>query len=507
MQTLEGTGVPVLEPTEAAAFADLFTAVVDAIGRALVGKPDAIRLSLICLLSEGHLLLEDVPGTGKTTLAKALAATIHGTTSRIQFTPDLLPSDVTGVTIYDQRSGAFEFHPGPIFASIVLADEINRASPKTQSALLEVMEESAVTVDGVTRPVGAPFMVIATQNPIEQAGTYRLPEAQLDRFLMQDRHRPPGHRRGAGHPRLRSAPGPAGRRSNRCSARPRSASSSTRRPGCTSTRRSCGTSPRSWRPPGPRPGSALGVSQRGAIALLRTGKTLAASRGRHFVLPDDIKALAEPVLAHRISIAAGGRVQRADGRRGGGGGAARGAAAAERDLMAAERRPAAIRPAAGAGSPASARRGSAADAGAVGTGRRSQRPRISRRRPGAAVTTRGRVTVVVAVRGGGARRGRPAGGNGSASPRRSAVLLVAAVLMALGRSSVRGGPRPAPHQVRGRRAGRRDGAVRNTSTRRMLPLRMELEVGRLSRSPFRCRRCAAARRIRSASRCRPTGGP
>ena len=337
MQTLEGTGAPLLEATAAAQFAGRFDAVVDAIGRALVGKPDAIRLSLICLLSEGHLLLEDVPGTGKTTLAKALAATIHGTTSRIQFTPDLLPSDVTGVTIFDQSVGAFEFHPGPIFASIVLADEINRASPKTQSALLEVMEESAVTVDGVTRPVGAPFMVIGTQNPIEQAGTYRLPEAQLDRFLLKHRHRPPGHRRGAGDPGRGRHPGQPGPGRADAQHRRRSGTWSTRPPGSTSTRRSCGTSPAIVEATRTATGVGLGVSQRGAIGLLRTGKTLAASRGRHFVIPDDIKALAEPVLAHRISVLPEAEFNGLTAADVVAGGAARGATAAELGLMAAQR--------------------------------------------------------------------------------------------------------------------------------------------------------------------------
>ena len=174
-----------MTPDQARWFSDTFASIVRNIERVILGKTEAIRLSVTCMLAEGHLLLEDFPGTGKTTLARSIAQTVQGNHSRIQFTPDLLPSDVTGVTIFDQKSSTFEFHQGPIFAAIVLADEINRASPKTQSALLEVMEEHRVTVDGVSYEVGTPFMVIATQNPIEQAGTYRLPEAQLDRFLMK----------------------------------------------------------------------------------------------------------------------------------------------------------------------------------------------------------------------------------------------------------------------------------------------------------------------------------
>src|SRR5665213_101858 len=173
-----------MTPDQASKFAETFNRLVANVDQVLLGKTFVIRLSFTALLSEGHLLLEDFPGTGKTSLARAMAQTVEGSSSRIQFTPDLLPGDITGVSIYDQRSGSFEFHPGPIFANIVLADEINRASPKTQAALLEVMEEGRVTVDGVSHDVDQPFMVIATQNPIEQAGTSRLPEAQLDRFIM-----------------------------------------------------------------------------------------------------------------------------------------------------------------------------------------------------------------------------------------------------------------------------------------------------------------------------------
>src|SRR5690625_2849158 len=186
-----------LTPAAAAQFAETFSRLTENIGEAVLGTEHAVRLTLTAFLAQGHMLLEGAPGTGKTSLARSLAASVSGSHQRIQFTPDLLPSDVTGVTIFNQQDSEFIFHRGPIFAAIVLADEINRASPKTQSALLEVMEEGRVTVDGISHNVGTPFFVIATQNPIEQAGTYRLPEAQLDRLIMKTSLAYPDHHHAA----------------------------------------------------------------------------------------------------------------------------------------------------------------------------------------------------------------------------------------------------------------------------------------------------------------------
>lgn len=290
-----------MTPEQASWFSDIFNRLVANVETVLLGKTFVIRLGFTALLSEGHLLLEDFPGTGKTSLARAIAQSVAGTSNRIQFTPDLLPGDITGVSIFDQRSSNFEFHPGPIFANIVLADEINRASPKTQAALLEVMEEGQVTVDGTTHPVGAPFMVIATQNPIEQAGTYRLPEAQLDRFIMKTSIGYPDHAS-----TLRILEG-SDVKAHETTLPPIVTADVVSEMG--QLARAVHVDPTindyvSRLVEATRTASEvrLGASVRGALALIRTAKTLAAASGRHYVIPDDVKALAEPVLAHRLII-------------------------------------------------------------------------------------------------------------------------------------------------------------------------------------------------------------
>lgn len=280
-------------------FADNFRELVDNVEKTLFGKRPVIELVVAAMVAEGHVLLEDFPGTGKTALARALSQSIKGTGSRIQFTPDLLPGDVTGISVYDQKSGKFEFHAGPVFANVVLADEINRASPKTQSALLEAMEEGKVTVDGVTRSTGTPFIVIATQNPIEQAGTYRLPEAQLDRFMLKT---------SLGYPdaasTVRILEGTA-------------ATSGTLEPvmkletmlEMSDMSRAVFVNPlvldyivRLVEATRQASQVRMGSSVRGARNLTKVAKAWAAAQGRPFVTPDDVKILAEPVLAHRIVL-------------------------------------------------------------------------------------------------------------------------------------------------------------------------------------------------------------
>jgi MoxR-like ATPase len=282
-------------------FADLFGTVATNIEKVIQGKPDAVELVLLCLLAEGHLLIEDVPGVGKTSLAKALATSIDCSFGRMQFTPDLLPSDVMGVSVWNRAESEFEFRPGPIFANIVLADEINRASPKTQSALLEAMQEVQVTVDGTTYPLAKPFMVMATQNPIEHEGTYPLPESQLDRFLMRvsvgypareaeieilDTHGIHDSLEDIGPVitdadlmamidivrQVHVAPSLKGYLVDLADASRR------------------------------HPRLALGMSPRATLSLQRMARARAAAAGREYVVPDDLKALAEPVLAHRFLV-------------------------------------------------------------------------------------------------------------------------------------------------------------------------------------------------------------
>jgi MoxR-like ATPase len=290
-----------MTPEQASAFQETFGRLVANVEQVLLGKTFVVRLGFVALFSEGHLLLEDFPGTGKTSLARAIGQSVSGTSNRIQFTPDLLPGDITGVSVYDQRSGEFDFHSGPVFANIVLADEINRASPKTQAALLEVMEEGQVTVDGETHPVEAPFMVIATQNPIEQAGTYRLPEAQLDRFLLKASIGYPDHAS-----TLRILEG-AGVKAHETTVPPIVTADAVLE--MAQIARTVHVDPsvndyvsRLVESTRSATEVRLGVSVRGALALVRASKTLAAASGRHYVVPDDVKSLAEPVLSHRLVL-------------------------------------------------------------------------------------------------------------------------------------------------------------------------------------------------------------
>jgi MoxR-like ATPase len=285
MTTLEQTGEKVLANVE----------------RVIVGKHHEVRLALVALLCRGHLLIEDVPGTGKTVLAKAIARSLGCSFRRIQFTPDLLPSDVTGLSIYNQKTQEFEFRPGPIMSQVVLADEINRATPKTQSSLLESMEERQATVDGTTYSMPDPFLVIATQNPIEYEGTFALPEAQLDRFMLRIRLGYPQpleevvilDEQKRHHPleELEVVCSVDELRGMQNAIRdiyvdPSVAEYIVRLVGATRT----------------HPDVYLGASPRGSIALYRAGQALAGLLGRDYVIPDDIKSLAEPALAHRLII-------------------------------------------------------------------------------------------------------------------------------------------------------------------------------------------------------------
>ncbi len=295
------TDAPPFDETRARQLASAFAAIRDNIQRVVRGKQDVVEQLLLCLIGGGHILIEDVPGVGKTTLAKALGASIGANLGRIQFTPDLLPSDVTGVSVWNRNSSTFEFRPGPIFTELVLADEINRASPKTQSALLEAMAETQVTVDGITRPLPHPFMVLATQNPIEQEGTYPLPESQLDRFLMKISVGYPARADELQILETHEVDGLVGRLQpvanlNDVIAMHHMVTSVHIAPElrgylidlAEATRR--------------HPAVALGMSPRATLSLQRVARARAASQARTYVTDDDIKRIAIGVIAHRLIL-------------------------------------------------------------------------------------------------------------------------------------------------------------------------------------------------------------
>jgi len=292
---------------------DVASRIVENVERVIIGKHDAVELALVAMLCRGHVLIEDVPGVGKTVLAKSLARSIGCTFRRIQFTPDLLPGDVTGVSVFNQKTREFEFRHGPIMAQIVLVDEINRATPKTQSALLECMEERQVTVDEHTYQMPEPFLILATQNPIEYEGTFPLPEAQLDRFLMRISL---GHPEPAEEIRILDAQqyvhpletiGQVVAADELLGAQ-QEVKAVHVDPLIKEYIVSLVNATRDY------PDVYLGASPRGSLGLYKTGQAYAAVRGRDYVVPDDIKALAEPVLAHRLIVSPSARIKNVDTR-------------------------------------------------------------------------------------------------------------------------------------------------------------------------------------------------
>jgi MoxR-like ATPase len=288
-------------------FSDVFDRICGNVGHAIRGKDDVIRLAVTCLVARGHLLLEDVPGVGKTSLAKSLARSVDARFGRVQFTPDLLPSDVLGSSVWNQGDGTFEFRPGPVFTQLLLGDEINRASPKTQSALLEAMAEEQVTVDGTTHPLLSPFMVIATQNPLEHHGTFPLPESQLDRFLMKISIGYPGRTDELAllleedHDDALGQMQPVATADD-VLAMARAAQRVHVSDALAAYLVDLADRSRS------SPLLSLGISPRASLGLLRAARVWAAAAGRNYVSPDDIKDLAVPVLAHRVVVGTDGRL-------------------------------------------------------------------------------------------------------------------------------------------------------------------------------------------------------